>query len=159
MMNSFFQIVRGSAIRLTAVTFLGLLLSAVSFAQSINSTMPFFSGALLVQAKGPQTLSAGPGANNTFSLLVTDADGTPYPAITKQWVRASVEMTNMDMGITPVNKIEDVLDKNKQFQGLIQLNPIFSMRGPWKLSITITVSGEDGKPMEDTQTLTFDVNK
>lgn len=130
-----------------------------SFAQSVNKTLGYFEGALQVQVTGPKSPAAGTNKDNTFTLQINDGNGTPYPAITKEFVSASVQMTNMDMGITPVKNINAVLDANKQYQGTLTMNPVFSMKGPWKLTIKITVSDADGNPMTDTQSVTFDVNK
>lgn len=134
-------------------------LASNSHAQTVNKTLGYFDGALQAQVVGPKTLSAGVNKDNSFTVQINDSNGSPYPAITAELVKASVEMTNMDMGVTPVNKISDILDANKQFQGKLAINPSFSMRGPWKLSISITVADAEGNPMTDTQSVTFDVNK
>lgn len=134
------------------------LFASHSFAQTINSTLSFFDGALQVVVATPKTLTAGSNKNNTFTVQINDANGTAYPLITKEWVKASVEMTNMDMGVTAVENIKDVLDAKNQYQGKLSLNPSFSMRGPWKMNISITVSDDNGNPMTDTQAVTFDVN-
>jgi hypothetical protein len=147
---------------LTWMTFFVAAFSMMSLpvlAQSVDSNLQFFNGALQVQVTGPKSLVSGKNANNIFTVQVADAEGTAYPAITKEWIRANVEMTNMDMGVTQVTRVEDVLDANKQLQGKISLNPSFMMTGPWRLNITITVSGDDGQPMTDTQSVSFDVNK
>jgi hypothetical protein len=147
-----------NCLRFVMTTLSVTLLSLSSWA-GINKTLSFYGGALQVQVTAPNALAAGNSAKNQFSLLVMDGNGTPYPSITKQWIKASVEMTSMDMGITPAAKMEDVLDANKQLQGKINIFPVFSMTGPWKLNLTVTVSDENGNPMNDTQELTFDVNK
>ncbi|MGZ3775736.1 MAG: hypothetical protein ACXVCY_18065 [Pseudobdellovibrionaceae bacterium] len=134
-------------------------LSSSAFAQSVQKTLGFFDGALLVDVTGPKTLSAGANKDNKFLIQIKDSNGTAYPAIKAQFVTASVEMTNMDMGSTPVKKVEDVLDANKQLQGKISIEPTFAMKGPWKLNIKITVSDDNGAPTSDTQSVTFDVNK
>lgn len=142
----------------TAVLFISFFASN-SFAEPVNKTLGYFDGALQVQVTGPKSLAAGANKDNTFTVQVNDANGAPYSAITKEWVKATVEMTNMDMGIDPVNKINDVLDANNQYQGKLVLNPSFSMRGPWKLNISITASDANGNPATETQSVTFDVNK
>lgn len=140
-----------------AITICAMFVSH-SFAQTVNSTLSFFDGALQVVVATPKTLTAGTNKNNLFTVQINDANGTPYPFITKEWVKANVEMTNMDMGKTAVDNIQDVLDANKQYQGKLSMNPSFSMRGPWKMNISITVSDDEGNPMFDTQAVTFDVN-
>jgi hypothetical protein len=142
----------------TAILFASFF-SIHSFASPVNKTLGFFNGALQAQVLGPKSLASGSGKDNSFTVQINDANGTPYPAITKQWVKATVEMTSMDMGINPVEKIHDILDSKKQFQGKLTINPAFTMSGPWKLNISITVSDANGRPMTDTQSVTFDVNK
>ncbi|MGZ3771497.1 MAG: hypothetical protein ACXWQ7_18000 [Bdellovibrio sp.] len=158
MFKKSFSVIKSSFVNLSALTLLSFFSSA-ALAQSVQKTLGFFDGALLVEVTGPKTLSAGPNKDNKFLIQVNDSTGTAYPAIKAQFVTASVEMTNMDMGSTPVKKIEDVLDANKQLKGTISINPSFAMKGPWKLNIKITVSDENGSPTSDTQSVTFDVNK
>lgn len=141
-----------------AILFVSLF-SIHSFALPLSKTLGFFDGALQAKVSGPKSLAVGSNKDNTFTVQITDATGAPYPSITKEWVKASVEMTSMDMGVDSVSKISDILDAKKQLQGKLAINPEFSMRGPWKLNISITVSDANGKPMTDTQSITFDVNK
>lgn len=142
----------------TAILFVSFF-SIHSFALPVNKTLGFFNGALQAQVLGPKSLASGGNKDNSFTVQITDANGAPYPAITKKWVKATVEMTSMDMGINPVEKINDVLDAKKRLQGKLTINPVFTMSGPWKLNISITVSDANGRPMTDTQSVTFDVNK
>lgn len=142
--------------RLSLMAFVFTFWSISSLA-ALNKTLSFFDGALQVKVQGPVSLASGASAKNPFNLAVLDGEGNPYPPVSKKWIKATTEMTNMNMGITPVTKIEDVLDANRQLQGKVVLYPTFSMAGPWKMNITITVSGSDGKPMQDTQSVTFDV--
>lgn len=135
------------------------LFSSYSLALPLSKTLSFFDGALKAQVSGPKTLAAGSNKDNTFLVQITDAEGAPYAAITKEWVKASVEMTNMDMGVTSVKKISDILDSKKQLQGKLAINPEFSMKGPWKMNISITVADANGESMTESQSVTFDVSK
>ncbi|MGZ3773842.1 MAG: hypothetical protein ACXVCY_07380 [Pseudobdellovibrionaceae bacterium] len=146
------------AIAVLTVNLFVSFFASSSSAQTVNKTLGYFDGALQVQLMGPKTLAAGINKDNTFTIQINDANGTPYPAITKEFVKATVEMTSMDMGTNVVNKISDILDSKKQFQGKLAINPSFSMKGPWKINLSITVSGADGNPMTETQFVTFDVN-
>ncbi|MGZ3746526.1 MAG: hypothetical protein ACXWRE_04185, partial [Pseudobdellovibrionaceae bacterium] len=80
---------------LTATILFATLFSIQSFAQPINKTLGFFNGALRAQISGPKSLASGSTKDNIFTVQISDANGTPYPAITKEWVKATVEMTNM----------------------------------------------------------------
>jgi len=141
------------------VAFVSLVLIASSAFAEINTTLSFYNDALRAQVIGPTTLSAGKNANNPFTVKITDANGAPYTGITKEWLSGTVEMTNMDMGVTKVTRVSDVLDAAGQLQGVIALNPIFSMKGPWKLSLTMTVSDGNGGTIDETQTINFNVTK
>ncbi|HEY8272575.1 MAG TPA: hypothetical protein VIG33_16905 [Pseudobdellovibrionaceae bacterium] len=141
----------------SAILFVSFI-SSQSFALPLSKTLGFFNGALQAKVSGPKSLTSGSNKDNTFTVQITDANGAPYPAITKEWVKATIEMTSMDMGVDSVRKISDILDAKKQLQGKLAINPEFSMKGPWKLNLSITVSDANGQPMTDTQSLTFNVN-
>lgn len=140
---------------------LGLVLSILSFsifASPMTATLDFFNGDLQAHITGPNDLMSGK-KDNIFLVQFTDATGAALPSMTKQFVSATVEMTNMDMGIMNVKKVEDVLDTNKQLQGVVSLNPTFSMRGPWKMNIKVIINDGNGNPATDVQAITFNVNK
>lgn len=148
-----------SLLNLVAISFFASIISSATFAQSLDTVLEYYNGSLQVHVMGPQSITKGRSANNTFTIQINDSTGNPYPPITKQWVQATVEMTSMDMGIDPVEKVEDVLDSNNQPQGLVKLSPIFSMAGPWKMNISITVADDNGKAMTETQAVNFEVSK
>jgi hypothetical protein len=89
---------------------------------------------------GPQvsmTIASGVPhvGDNTLDIMVTDAAGKPIPGAT---VTSTVAMTTMDMGTThPAFK--DIGDG--KYQGKV----VFSMAGPWRISLHVTAPGR--KPL------------
>jgi hypothetical protein len=76
------------------------------------------------------TLSPNPPivGDNTLDVLVTDAGGKPMTGLK---LMASVAMTSMDMG-TAKPKVTEGKD------GHYAVTVAFSMKGPWRVSVTVT---------------------
>lgn len=85
------------------------------------------AGAFKVDASAPKP-SVG---HNVITLTITTPDGKP---VDKVKVTASVGMTNMDMGTTHLA----VASRGK---GRYSVNAVFSMAGPWRLTVTVSASG------------------
>ena len=71
------------------------------------------------------------GDHNTISLAVNDATGKAIPGAK---VTVAADMLDMPM---PVPSVEAVWA-----QGKYTAHPIFSMAGPWQLTVTITAPGQ-----------------
>jgi len=71
------------------------------------------------------------GNHNTISLAVSDATGR---AITGAKVIVSADMLTMPMPVPTVDAV--------WAQGKYTAHPIFSMAGPWQLTVTITSLGQ-----------------
>ena len=71
------------------------------------------------------------GDHNTISLAVNDAAGK---TITGAKVTVAADMLDMPMPVPPVDAA--------WADGRYTANPIFSMAGPWQLTVTITAPGQ-----------------
>lgn len=104
-----------------------LVFSVFAQAEKItNKQIPYFNGALVLVVNGQTNSNSG-----VFTAEIRDSAGKPYPAMTAQWISASVEMVTMDMGVTKVAVVDDGPAK-------IKMQPSFSMPGKWKLSIKLS---------------------
>jgi hypothetical protein len=93
-----------------------------------NKQIFYFNGALVAVVNGTTTSSAG-----VFTVDIKDAAGNPYPAMTAEWVSATIEMVTMDMGVTKVHVSNDGPAR-------VKVQPKFSMGGQWKLNIKLTTA-------------------
>jgi YtkA-like len=71
------------------------------------------------------------GAHNTISLAVNDATGK---AITDAKVTVAADMIEMPMPVPPVDAV--------WADGRYTAHPVFSMAGPWQLTVSISAPGQ-----------------
>ncbi|MGZ3789401.1 MAG: hypothetical protein ACXVLQ_12810 [Bacteriovorax sp.] len=124
-------------------------LGQVAFAK-VDESLSYFNGAIEAKVQGPDVVSISKGS--AFNVTITDAHGAAYPLAAK-WVNATVEMTDMDMGVTKA-KVSDVLDASGKVQGVLKVEPTFSMKGPWKLNLKLTTASGN-----ESHSVSFDVVK
>ena len=107
----------------------------------VDEKLSYFNGTIEAQVTGPNSVTTrGP---NTFVLKITDATGAPYTAIVAKWINASSNMTSMEMGSTKA-VVTDVLDAAGLPQGLLTIEPTFTMAGPYELKIKLrTAAGSE----------------
>lgn len=109
------------------VTTFGLLGTAHA-AKIANKKISYFNGALIIVVNGTTTSKSG-----AFTADIQDASGKPYPAMTAEWISASVQMVTMDMGITNASVVDDSPAR-------VKIKANFSMPGQWKLNIKLTTA-------------------
>jgi len=121
-----------------------ILSSEILLAENIQTqALYFFDDALKVDVSGKTTAKTG-----AFTLNIIDpSTNTPWTDLTAQNFEGTVEMTDMDMGLTPV-KVTDVSP------GVIKMETKFSMSGSWRLNITIKPTGSE----PETKSIEFKVN-
>lgn len=111
------------------ITVVVLVVSAFAQAEKItNKQIPYFNGALVLVVNGQTNANSG-----LFTAEIKDSSGNPYPAMTAQWMSASIEMITMDMGVTKVAVVDDGPAR-------VKIQPSFSMTGKWKLTIKLTTA-------------------
>jgi hypothetical protein len=126
------------------------LIGQVAVAKGIDERLSYFNGAIEVQILGPAQMSMN-NNTNAFTVNITDAQGAPYPYITAKWVNATVQMVDMDMGVSKA-KISDVLDAAGKTQGILKIEPQFAMKGQWKLNLKLTTASGN-----ETHSINFEV--
>lgn len=121
-----------------------LLFSETLSAETIKTkSLFYFDEALKVDVSGNTTAKTG-----TFTLkIINPTTNQPWTDLTAKHFEGIVEMTNMDMGQTKV-QITDVEP------GVVKMDARFSMKGPWRLNITIKPTGVE----PETKSIEFNVN-
>jgi hypothetical protein len=104
------------------------VLNTAHAAKIVNKQIPYFNGALVLVVNGQTTSNTG-----VFTADIKDAAGKPYPAMTAEWISATVEMVTMDMGVTKASVVNNGAAK-------VKIQTQFSMTGQWKLNIKMTTA-------------------
>jgi hypothetical protein len=118
-----------------------LVFSTLVQAEKItNKRVQYFNGAINLVINGQTDSSSG-----VFIAEIKDSSGNPYPAMTAQWISASIEMATMDMGVTKAAVIDDGSAR-------VKIQPKFSMSGKWKLNIKLTTAAGS-----ESRAITFNV--